>query len=413
MAETFKIVQIKNHDEGLKTGVVLPASKSESNRALIIQALAGLSGRVKNISSARDTETMRRLLGSGDNVLDVIDAGTTMRFLTAYLAVTNQKKTLTGSHRMCERPVGILVDALRQVGASIEYLEKEGYPPLHIAGFRETHNNQIEMRGDVSSQFISAMLMIGPMLKNGLKITLTGKIGSKPYIQMTLGLMGIFGVQSEWRDNRVIIPPQQYKKTTYTVSPDWSGASYWYSFVAMSDQAEITLFGFQKNSLQGDQVIQKIMDPLGVRTEYSEKGIQLSKKKYDKKISVDFTDCPDLAQTVAVVCALKGINASFYGLESLKIKETDRIAALQKELNKINSNLTETGNGLWKLSRTKEKPLPENVTIETYDDHRMAMAFAPLATKMDLVINNPGVVVKSYPSFWDDMEQAGFVLKFS
>ncbi len=385
----------------------VPASKSESNRALIIRAIAG-RGEVKNLSIARDTQTMERLLKSRDHTLDVIDAGTTMRFLTAYLAIKGDDRIITGTPRMCERPIGILVEALRQVGARIEYLEKDGYPPLRIKGFRSTGLSEIKMKGDVSSQYISAILMIGSMLDKGIDIELTGKISSRPYIDMTLGIMKQFGVSASSQGNKIHIPKGNYKETVFKVDPDWSGASYWYAITALADVAEVTLENFSLLSYQGDSQIKDIMLKLGVKSEFNNKGLLLTKTKHSDQLEFDFSDVPDLAQTVAVVCAARGITARITGLESLRIKETDRIAALQNELSKIGGSLIEKNKHEWVLVPARPDNLPEKILVNTYDDHRMAMAFAPLATKMNLQIENAAVVNKSYPSFWSDMERAGF-----
>jgi 3-phosphoshikimate 1-carboxyvinyltransferase len=389
----------------------VPASKSESNRALIIQALAG-KGIINNLSTARDTITMDKLLKSNTHVLDVIDAGTTMRFLTAYLAVSGQDKTITGTKRMCERPIGILVDALRQLGARIDFTEKEGYPPLQIRGFESSGIDKLQMRGDVSSQYISAILMISPTLEKGLTLTLTGKIGSQPYINMTLGIMKHFGIDSKFEKNIIYIPRQTYRDATFNVDPDWSGASYWYSMVALAEDAGIFLKGFSLPSYQGDSKIKDIMSDLGVASEFKDNGLQLSKSSHKEKVKIDFSDIPDLAQTVAVVCSAKGIYAQMIGLESLRIKETDRIAALQHELLKLNSRLIEKKPGEWELIPARQGTFPDRLLFSTYDDHRMAMALAPLATMADLQIEDPSVVQKSYPTFWDDLARAGFQIEF-
>ena len=379
--------------------ISIPFSKSISNRALIINALSGYTGKINNLSTARDTQTMLRLLKSDERILDVLDAGTTMRFLTAYFSITNQPKILTGTERMQQRPIGILVDALREIGGTINYLKKEGFPPIRINGLIQK-NSEISIRGDVSSQYISALLMIAPMLERGLSLTLVGKIGSKPYIDMTLALMKHYGVQSEWIENVIKIKPQHYISAEVTVEPDWSGASYWYSLVALSNNGRIDLEGFRKDSIQGDQVIADIMQNLGVETKYMDSGIELTHKDHLKEVSIDFTDCPDLVQTVAVVCAAKGIKCTMTGLASLKIKETNRVKALQIELAKIGAVLEERMNQ-WILSPSLE--LPSRVEINTYDDHRMAMAFAPLCLLMDVGIDDESVVDKSYPSFWTDV----------
>lgn len=402
----MQFIQINKNNHIRKTSLVLPASKSESNRVLIMAALSGNQDSIGNLSTARDTQILVRLLKSKEETLDVIDAGTTMRFLTAYIAITGQQRILTGTPRMCQRPIGILVDALRQIGARIEYLQREGFPPLRMNGFHWNGNTQIEMRGDVSSQFISAMMMIAPLLDKGLTLTLSGKIGSRPYIQMTLDLMKHFGVLTNWTGNKIEIPHQHYMPAFYEVGPDWSGASYWYGVVALADMGEIELSGFRNDSIQGDRVIARIMENLGVESSFQDTGVRLTKKSHISLLNYDFSDCPDLAQTVAVTCATKGIEGRFLGLESLKIKETDRIAALQHELRKMGAHLREHSPGKWELIPSKK--LPARVEIETYDDHRMAMAFAPLATRMDVRIQNPEVVNKSYPSFWSDFVKSGF-----
>ena len=398
---------IHKHKEPVRCTIKVPASKSESNRALIIDALGRGAGEINNVSIARDTMTMRRLLSSEDHTLDVIDAGTTMRFLTAYLSVTNQNRILTGTPRMCERPIGILVDAMQNIGAEIEYLGKKGYPPIHIKGIQKQISSTIKMKGDVSSQYISAMLMIAPALEKGLEILLEGKVGSKPYISMTLGLMKYYGIESFWKENRIMISPQKYQVKPYRVDPDWSGASYWYAICALSPGSEILLADFKMPSFQGDHVIQSIMEPLGVRSTFINEGVLLTHSTSEHSINWDFSDCPDLAQTISVVCAAKGIHGTFTGLESLRIKETDRIAALQTELLKINSQLNED-KGTWELIPGQISSAANGVLFDTYDDHRMAMALAPLACISDIQVSDPGVVSKSYPTFWDHMKLAGF-----
>ena len=401
-------ILLKKQAGFFKETIHLAASKSESNRALIMNALAGFEGDLENLSAARDTQTMIRLLKSIDERADVLDAGTTMRFLTAFFAITNQEKTMTGTPRMCQRPIGILVDALRTLGADIEYLDKKGYPPLKLKGFINQKSESLTIRGDVSSQFISAILMIAPLLPNGLKINLTGEIGSIPYIQMTLKQMQAFGVyvEANWELKTLIVKPQKYVATSFKVESDWSGASYWYAIVALAKdpQIEIELLGLKENSLQGDSVIVAIMNQLGVKSTFTERGVLLAKINSELSFNWDFINCPDLAQTVAVVVACKNIPAIFAGLESLKVKETDRVKALQNELVKIGAELKEiipnekyeiVSKGIW-------DDLPR---FETYDDHRMAMAFAPISMIQDIIIEEPNVVAKSYPSFWDDIRK--------
>lgn len=373
-----------------------------------MDALGGGKSTLTNLSEANDTVLMRQLINSSDPVLDVEDAGTTMRFLTAYLAVQGQEKVITGTDRMKLRPIGLLVDALRVLGARISYLEKEGFPPLKIEGFEGQKTNQLTIRGDVSSQYISALMMIAPTLPKGLTLTLTGKVGSKPYIDMTASLMRKFGVEVQVNENVIEVGPQPYKPCDYRIEADWSAASYWFAFTALADQAEITLPNITMRSFQGDRVIADLMEQLGVKSEPRGNNLLLTKKEAHTELTFDFTHCPDLAQTVAVVCAAKGIHGTFTGLESLRIKETDRIHALHQELQKIGAQLIETGSS-WKLVPTHN--IPETIpTINTYLDHRMAMAFAPLATLRNVVIENPAVVRKSYPGYWDDLKTVGFTL---
>lgn len=390
------------HSPILKEVIIpLEASKSESNRALIINALSGNASTLFNLSKARDTQTMLRLLASEEETLDVLDAGTTMRFLTAYTAISgNSPRILTGTERMQERPIKVLGKALKQVGAKIKYLEKDGYPPHKVSPFINQKKKEISMKGDVSSQFISAMLMIAPSLPEGLVLNLKGKIGSRPYIQMTLDMMKLFGVQSSWTNNTIEIAAQAYKQYPYVVESDWSGASYWYAFVALADEAKVKLLGLRQKSLQGDIAIVRIMNQLGVMSTFEDDGVVLQKIPHSKAVEFDFSDCPDLAQTVAVVCGGKKIHCRMTGLESLRIKETDRIKALKRELKKFGIKLKEVEEGLWEV-KSKFEPGQPLVEVETYDDHRMAMAFAPMCTLQDVSILNPSVVQKSYPSFWD------------
>lgn len=394
------------------TAIQLPASKSESNRALIIATLCPEKTRLENLSEARDTQTMLRLLHSDSQEMDVLDAGTTMRFLTAYFAVTGQQKIMTGTPRMQQRPIGLLVDALRRLGARIDYLKEEGYPPLRISGPFQQQTAHLRIRGDVSSQYISALLMAAAILPQGLELELSGKVGSRPYIEMTLQLMERFGLKTAWEGNTIKVPAgQAYTSNSYTVESDWSGASYWLSFTALATEATISLLGLRPDSLQGDIRILDIMKGVGVGHHWEENKLKLFKIEAAKEITVDFTHCPDLAQTVAVACAAKGIKGSFTGLESLRIKETDRILALQEQLAKLGAQLSESETGRWELLPTKK--LPEGpLFIHTYEDHRMAMAFAPLATLLPVIIEDPEVVNKSYPRFWQNMEEAGFRLRF-
>lgn len=387
----------------------LPSSKSLSNRALIINALMKNPGKLENISIARDTQLMQSLLTTPNHVIDVMDAGTTMRFLTAYFAVTGQSKVLTGTDRMKERPIHLLVDALRMLGVTITYVGKEGFPPIEIKGFSQQLINRISIRGDVSSQFISALMMVAPVLPKGLTIQLEGKVGSLPYLRMTAELMGLFGMRPEIKDQQIVVTSGPYRPAAYRIEPDWSAASYWFAFTALAESADILLPDVDSYALQGDQVIVEIMNQLGVKAAFQKEGLRLTKTNLNTGTLVwDFSNCPDLAQTVLPVCAAKKIAGEFTGLESLRIKETDRITALQNELAKIGARLEETGKGTWNLVPGKTPASFKKISISTYHDHRMAMGFAPWATLTDVEIESPDVVQKSYPGFWEDMKVVGF-----
>jgi 3-phosphoshikimate 1-carboxyvinyltransferase len=315
---------------------------------------------------------------------------------------------ITGSDRMKERPIKLLVDALRRLGAKIDYLAQEGFPPLRISAQKnDTDAQKISIPGNISSQYISALLMIGPTLPDGISIELTGEIFSRPYIEMTLALMHHFGVNSTWKDQTIHINPQRYNAQSYTIESDWSGASYWYSMVALNQESSITLRGLRSHSFQGDQNIVNIMSKMGVKTEFKSDRVQLTSIPVTEiNQIIDFKNCPDLAQTVMVVAAIKGIKLTMIGLESLKIKETDRVMAMKKELLKIGGLLNEE-NGIWRLkSGTVPEPLE---TIETYEDHRMAMAFAPLCMIRAITIRDIEVVKKSYPGYWAHLKSVGII----
>ncbi|AKD02135.1 3-phosphoshikimate 1-carboxyvinyltransferase [Pontibacter korlensis] len=400
-----------SHPTGKLTGSIkLPASKSEANRALIIAALSGQESQLHNLSEANDTQLLQRLLKSDAETIDAEDAGTVMRFLTAYYAITGQQKTLTGTDRMCQRPIKVLVEALRELGASIEYVREEGYPPLKISGFKGSGQKHLKVRSDISSQYISALLMIAPLLPEGLELELEGKIGSRPYIEMTLSLMKHFGVTADFTGNTITVKPQKYKAAEFTVESDWSAASYWYSMVALANEADIMLLGLKEASFQGDRAVADIMYRLGVYTEFKADGVRLLKKEHERHISLDFSDCPDLAQTVVALCAGIGVTVDMTGLESLRIKETDRIQALQIEVLSMNSSLQEVTPEVFRLEpgilHKKE------LSFRTYQDHRMAMAFAPLALLEPVEIQEPSVVRKSYPRYWEDLEKVGFEIKY-
>ena len=350
---------------------------------------------------------MNALIGSDSQMIDVMDAGTTMRFLTAYFALTDQKKILTGTDRMKQRPIKLLVDALRLIGAEIEYRGEEGFPPMETLGFRSQKAATLSIPGNVSSQYISALMMLAPILQNGLTINLTSEAGSVPYITMTASLMREFGatVDLDFKSNQIIVKSGNYKPSNVTIEADWSAASYWLGFTALANEAKILLPTVSEKSLQGDRVVVEVMEKLGVKSNFKESSLELTKKDFINHLVWDFKDCPDLAQTVLPVCAAKGVTGEFTGLESLRIKETDRIAALQNELKKIVAELSEPAIGRWKLVPGTISNLKS--PIHTYHDHRMAMGFAPWATITDVVIESPEVVNKSYPGFWEDVKSVG------
>ena len=396
----------------------LPASKSEANRALILQALAG-GGTLGNLSDANDTQLMRRLLAAapGTNRLDAEDAGTVMRFLTAYLSITGWRGQLTGTARAQERPIAVLVDALRQSGARITYLKNEGFPPLEFAGLVATDAagpGEQYIRGDISSQYISALLMLSPYGPGGggTHLHLTGAVGSRPYIDMTLALMRRFGADCAAEGNTIRVGPTPYQPTDYVIEADWSAASYWYAFVALAPAgSEITLPGLRRDSLQGDQAIAAMMTHFGVATTFLPEGIHLQQQpivRVAEPLALDFTACPDLAQTIAVVAAALAVPVAMTGLESLRIKETDRIAALQTELAKFGVTLQNVLHDSFQVA--SDGLMVANQLVATYHDHRMAMAFAPLALRGPLTIEAPTVVRKSYPQFWKELAKSGFAV---
>ncbi len=403
---TYKIVAPKK----IKGSIALPASKSISNRLLIIKALSKEEINISNLSEAQDTKTLEALLSSNDETLDCGHAGTTMRFLTAYLSVQNKSKVLTGSDRMKQRPIGVLVDALTELGASITYLEKEGYPPLRING-GGIQGTEVTMDSTVSSQFISALILIAPTLPNGLTIHLTENVVSQAYIEMTLTTIRHFGIKAKRVPGRIDIEAGEYKAGDLEVEADWSGASYWYSMVALAEEAEIELLGLNKRSWQGDSIVSQLFTLLGVKTEYTERGVLLTKAPvYAKELGYDFINCPDLAQTLCVTTAALGIPTKYGGLETLKVKETDRVDALKSELLKFDVEVEELKVG--EVTTFPPTLTQATVPIATYDDHRMAMAFTPLSCLMENIsIKDPAVVSKSYPGFWDDLRSVGFQIE--
>ena len=399
-----------NAPASLYATVQLPASKSISNRALILHALSGGSTRPENLSDCDDTQVMIRALDHMPDVIDIHAAGTAMRFLTAYLCVTPGTHTITGTERMQQRPIRILVDALRTLGARIDYAGNEGFPPLCINGTQLT-GSEIELAGNVSSQYISALLMIGAVLPVGLKLRLTGNIISRPYINLTLQLMHDFGAQAGWTsESSIDVTPGGYRDTPFRVESDWSAASYWYQMTALATGSpEVELLGLFANSAQGDSRGAELFARLGVQTEYTPQGVKLRKKGHPVvRLDEDLVDIPDLAQTFVVTCCLLDVPFRFTGLQSLKIKETDRICALITELRKLGYVIhAEQDSILWWDG--ERCPADEQPSIDTYEDHRMAMAFAPACLVCPSIrINEPQVVSKSYPRYWDDLQAAGF-----
>lgn len=403
-------ILIQKADLKKEETIRLTGSKSESNRALILSALSQGKVKIKNLSSAADTVTLSGILhNSHQDEVNVGPAGTAMRFLTAYFAFKGRNLVITGSERMKQRPIGTLVNALNSLGAQISYVEEEGFPPVKINGpFEQTHQHVL-IRGDISSQFLTALLMLASSLEKGLQLEIMDELTSKPYVDMTLSMLKQCGIEHTWENDTIEILPQPFKETTLTIEPDWSAASYWYSVVALSEDMKIHLPHLKKDSLQGDSEIAEIMTLFGVKTTYSEEGITLEKVAHEIKLqTLAFKECPDLAQTVIVCAALQGKEFSFSGLETLKIKETDRILALQTELAKIGVKLIETQADVYQLD-CEELAIPEEITIATYEDHRMAMAFAPMAMMINKVkIEEPKVVQKSYPHFWEDFKKLGF-----
>ena len=405
----------------LRGRVMLPASKSISNRALVLNALSGNKLLPDNLSDSDDTQVMLRALQDMPEVIDIGAAGTAMRFLTAYLSVTPGEHTIIGTERMKHRPIGILVDALRKLGATIIYEGEDGFPPLRIIGHDDLEGGELTVPGNVSSQYISALLMIAPTLKKGLRLTLTGTIASRPYLDMTISMMHDFGAEVDWEgDNVIDVKPGAYLQRPYHIESDWSAASYWYEMVALSRDAnaEVELVGLHHDSIQGDSRVWKLFRELGVETRFEVEPNETEVVKLNKNqditcyFSEDFTHQPDLAQTFAVTCAMLDVPFHLFGLQSLRIKETDRIAALEKELGKLVDVEVQGDELLWDGSYAEDMECQSGriLAFDTYEDHRMAMAFAPvcLRTNGQIQINNPQVVSKSYPSYWDDLSKVGF-----
>ncbi len=390
--------------------ITITGSKSESNRLLLLQALYPKLS-IKNISNSDDSQLMQKALQSNEAIIDINHAGTAMRFLTAYFASnnTNASITLTGSNRMQERPIKVLVDALNSLGASISYVKHEGYPPIKITG-KQLVKNTVSIKANISSQYISALILIGSKFKNGFTINLQGQITSVPYIKMTLNLLNQIGIQTSFNNNTITIvsAKQPIEQKTLIVESDWSSASYFYSLIALSDiGAAITLSSYKQNSLQGDSVLASIYEQFGVKTSFSSHNITLqktSKPTANAAFNYDLANAPDIAQTIAVTCLGLNIPCHITGLHTLKIKETDRLQALKNEIEKFGTEVIITKDS---LRINKIKNLNQHVAINTYHDHRMAMAFAPLALKQEFTINDAQVVSKSYPDFWHDLNSVG------
>ena len=392
--------------------LVISGSKSESNRVLLLQALYP-ELHIKNRSNSDDSEVMLKALSSQSQVKDIHHAGTAMRFLTAFYATQNQQQvTMQGSDRMHDRPIKVLVDALNQLGASITYLDKEGYPPLQIIGQNLT-KNKVQIQANVSSQYISALILVAPKLVNGLEIELLGEITSVPYIKMTLQILTDLGIQNHFSGNTIVIKPtNKIQQNHFTVESDWSSASYFYSIVALQNlDFTVTLSSYKPTSLQGDSVLQNIYDAFGVKTVFNQDSITLTKVSHPKvsSLEIDLKNAPDIAQTIAVTCLGLGMGCHLTGLHTLKIKETDRLQALQNEISKFGAKISTTEDSLT-LQNFDIQTFQnlETVTIKTYQDHRMAMAFAPLACKVALQILEAEVVSKSYIDFWNHLQKIGY-----
>lgn len=403
------MIQLSCKNRKFNGVIELTRSKSESNRALMIQALCRDVIDIEYLASADDTQLLAKALTdyTSQDIINVGHAGTSFRFLTSFLATRKEGNwLLTGSPRMKERPVGILVDALRQIGATIQYEEKEGFPPLRISG--ETNlSNKLTINGGVSSQYISALLLVAPTLPKGLEIELVGTITSRPYLEMTISMMAYFGVSVNWEDQVLRIEPQLYHSQSIEIEADWSAASYWYGFVALAEVgSSVHLKGLNQESLQGDAILKEIYTVFGVRSTFQDGGWLLEKVTNDlvSTFTLDLNMAPDIAQTILCTCAGLEMGVRISGLHTLKIKETDRVVAMQKELSKFTVELKSLNDDVvvFESNQTLQKSAE---AIETYQDHRMAMAFATLMMKTDLTINNPEVVSKSYPRFWDDVKK--------
>jgi len=395
--------QIQYISKNIAGKIAISGSKSESNRLLILQKIFP-NIELKNISDSDDTKHLQEALITKSNTVDIGHAGTAMRFLIAYFSANEGREViLTGSERMQNRPVKILVEALQSLGANIQYVDKKGFPPILIKG-KKLIKNKVKIAGNVSSQYISALLIIAPSLENGLEIELIGKVTSVPYMKMTLAILKELGIETQWNDNIILVKPKtSIDDINITVESDWSSASYFYSLVALSQNGKVNLSSYKRNSLQGDSSLIESYKHFGIETKFDKDSIFLTKKNniIVKPLVLDLVNSPDLAQTIAVTCFGLGIACDLTGLHTLKIKETDRLIALENELGKMGADIKVTNESLHLKASNKIK---SNISIETYDDHRMAMAFAPLALKVPLTIHDSKVVTKSYTSFWEDFE---------
>ncbi len=407
-------LSISKAEKALRGEIKLPSSKSISNRVLIINALSNSPYKISNLSDSDDTKVMEQVLNTDLKYFNIGHAGTAMRFLTAYLSRLPGERILTGSERMKQRPIGILVDALRQLGAQIEYTVNKGFPPLYIMG-TALKGGKIQLDGSVSSQYISALLMIAPTIKNGLTIKLRNEVTSRPYILLTLNLMEHFGIHYDWNGNEIKIDEQPYIPQIFNVEADWSGASYWYEMASLADECNLLLKDLQFQSLQGDaSQADWFRDYFGVQSVQEPQGVRITKSNSPEidHLTLDFIENPDLAQTFVVLCVCKHLPFHFKGLHTLKIKETDRISALVNETAKLGANLIEPSPGELAWDGSFDNSLKEATPmINTYHDHRMALAFAPAAMSLpEIVIDDPTVITKSYPGFYDDLKKIGFMI---
>ena len=404
----MKDIRLRHKSGSVIGKIQVTGSKSESNRMLLLQALFPQI-ELTNLSNSDDTVAMKSGLESDEALVDIGHAGTTMRFLTAYFStIENQEKTLTGSQRMQERPICILVDALRQLGADITYLKNEGYPPLLIKG-KKLSADEICLSADISSQYITALMLIAPHLAGGLRLHLQGKITSVPYIKMTQSLLHDIGIEASFSNQTIEVSPKiEIASTTYAIESDWSSASYYFGIAALAKEADVRLSIYKENSLQGDRILMNIYEQLGVKSSIENNTLHLQKQALKStSMQLDLSNAPDIAQTIVVSCYGLGIACDITGLHTLKIKETDRLVALQNELTKLGAIIQITDHSLHLQKRNN--PIRPNVMIETYHDHRMAMAFAPLALLVPIGIQDAEVVTKSYPGFWKDLETHGFL----